>query len=231
MGGHRGTRLNMRPIRSALAFLIMTGACHAFIMPQGKRVAPQTLKVAFGGGLGGSNKKEVVVVPRDYRLSLLFTSIGAALDTVPYAQITIGPLLTLIGILFLVQTIKLRFVLSGDEFSIQQIQTGSDALISSGDNVIVGGENRWKLKSFVNYETFPEGWIDQPQGPVLIYFKETQTPSETWASNGVSKRANSPQAIAKGAKPGQPHFFPALCDAKVLFAEFEKRGAKKLLKK
>ncbi len=22
-----------------------------------------------------------------------------------------------------------------------------------------------------------EGWIDEPQGPILVYFKETQTPS------------------------------------------------------
>jgi len=175
-----------------------------------------------------NSKSSTVVVPRDYRLSLLVTAIGAGLDTVPYAQLTIGPLVTLIGILFFVQTIKLRFVVEGNTFKIQQVATGTTELMSSGENVIIGGKNQWRLDKFVNYDTFPEGWIDQPQGPVLIYFKETQTPKDTWTSNGVSKRANSPEAIKNGAKLGQPHFFPALCDAKILFSEFEKRGAKKL---
>lgn len=178
--------------------------------------------------LQGGAAKDVVVIPRDYRLSILVTAIGGALDTVPYAQVSIGPLLTVIGLLFFIQTIKLRFVLTGNVFSIQQVATGTEELMSSGENVIVGGENKWKINTVINYATFPDGWIDQPQGPVLIYFKETQTPKSTWESNAVSKRANSPSALQQGAKLGQPHFFPALCDAKVLFSEFEKRGAKKI---
>ena len=39
---------------------------------------------------------------------------------------------------------------------------------------------RWTYDSFANWEFFPEGWIDQPQGPVLVYFKETQTPEDQW---------------------------------------------------
>lgn len=34
--------------------------------------------------------------------------------------------------------------------------------------------------------------------PILIYFKETQTPVENW-NIGPGEQANSPEAIAKGA--------------------------------
>jgi len=36
----------------------------------------------------------------------------------------------------------------------------------------VGGENKWKYKSFVNWKFFPSEDL-----PILVYFKETQTPS------------------------------------------------------
>jgi len=75
---------------------------------------------------------------------------------------------------------------------------GSD----SGENIVVGGDNRWTYDSFVNYAFFPEGWIDQPQGPILVYFKETQTPEAEW-DVGPGKSANGADAIAKGAVPGQ----------------------------
>mmetsp|Transcript_9645 Transcript_9645/g.18931 ORF Transcript_9645/g.18931 Transcript_9645/m.18931 type:complete len:104 (+) Transcript_9645:491-802(+) len=100
---------------------------------------------------------------------------------------------------------------------------GSD----SGENIVVGGDNRWTYDSFVNYAFFPEGWIDQPQGPILVYFKETQTPEAEW-DVGPGKSANGADAIAKGAVPGQVHFFPALCDTKQLRDEFERRGCAKL---
>ena len=93
--------------------------------------------------------------------------------------------------------------------------------------IVVGGANKWTYDSFVNWDTFPAGWIDQPQGPILIYFKETQTPSDQW-NVGPGESANSPEAIAKGAVPGQVHFFPAICNAKQITAEFAKRGCKKL---
>jgi hypothetical protein len=92
---------------------------------------------------------------------------------------------------------------------------------------VVGGANRWTYDSFVNYDFFPKGWIDQPQGPILVYFKETQTPSDMW-NEGPGKSANSEEKIAAGAVPGQVHFFPALCDTNQLRAEFEKRGCAKL---
>ena len=40
------------------------------------------------------------------------------------------------------------------------------------ENAFVGGENRWKFNTFVNWEFW---W---PNFPVLVYFKETQTKPE-----------------------------------------------------
>ena len=37
---------------------------------------------------------------------------------------------------------------------------------STGENVVVGGENLWAYKSFVNYDFFPS-----EQTPILVYFK------------------------------------------------------------
>lgn len=192
-------------------------AAHGFTQPPIRTVTKRPV-----AALAAATK--TVIIPRDYTVGLTFLGLGLGLDTVPYAQVSIGPFLTLAGILFIVQTVKLRFVVDDSSFSIQQISPGTEELISSGKNVIIGGENVWKLKTFVNYATFPTNF----PFPILIYFKETQTDKDTWTSNKVSKTANSPDAIAKGAKPGQPHFFPAICDAKALFEEFEKRGVKKL---
>ena len=86
----------------------------------------------------------------------------------------------------------------------------------------MGGANRWKYDSFVNWEFFPS--VDLP---ILVYFKETQTPADQW-SVGPGAQPNSEEALAAGAVPGQVHFFPAICNAEQIRAEFAKRGCQKL---
>ena len=172
-----------------------------------------------------SQNDELVVIPASYRLGLQFGLIGLLLDQIPYIQFLLGLPVTLLSILFLVQASRIRFIFSEDSF---ELRSGGDALKNSGENKIVGGENVWSYDSFVNWEFFPKGWIDQPQGPVLAYFKETQTPSEMWGT-GPGKIANSDEFIEEnGAVPGQVHFFPVLCNAQLLRAEFEKRNCAKL---
>lgn len=169
-----------------------------------------------------------VVIEPDYKLGIIFLAGGLLLDLVPYIQLTLGPLITLLGVLFVVQTSRIRFLLDSEAFELRTSGTDEEGnLQKTGENIVVAGENRWTYDSFVNYAFFPEGWIDQPQGPILVYFKETQTPSDKW-SEGPGKNANSEEAIAKGAVPGQVHFFPALCNTKQLRAEFERRGCAKL---
>jgi hypothetical protein len=163
-----------------------------------------------------------VVIDKDFRLAGVFLSLGLLLDTIPWIQLTLGPLVTLLGALFLVQSFRLNFVCDKDAFELQ-MGSGEDV----GENIVVGGENRWDYDKFVNYDFFPKGWIDQPQGPILVYFKENQTSSDKW-NEGPGKSANSAEALAKGSKPGQVHFFPALCNTKQLRAEWERRGCTKM---
>lgn len=171
-------------------------------------------------GLSSTGDKATYIDP-DFRLAGIFLISGILLDFVPILQFTLGPILTLLGVLFLVQTFRLTFVCDSKAFEL--LNTAQE----SGENIIVGGANRWAYTSFVNYEFFPKGWIDQPQGPILVYFKENQTPSVEW-NQGPGQSANSPEALARGAQPGQVHFFPALCNCQQLRAEWEKRGCKKL---
>lgn len=168
----------------------------------------------------GSQDGEVVI-NRDFRVAGIFLTLGLLLDTLPVLKFTLGPLITVLGVLFLVQTFRLSFVCDENSFSLQ------NTVKESGENIIVGGENRWTYDSFVNYDFFPKGWIDQPQGPILVYFKETQTPSDKWME-GPGKSANSEEALANGAVPVQVHFFPAICDTKQLRDEWAKRGCQKL---
>ena len=130
--------------------------------------ASSELKMASGGA------GDEVIIEKDFRLSAIFLSGGLLLDQIPYLQVTLGPIVTLLGILFLVQTFRLNFVCDDSTFFLQDT---SKEEASIGENIVVGGENRWTYDSFVNYDFFPAGWIDEPQGPILIYFKETQTPS------------------------------------------------------
>lgn len=164
---------------------------------------------------------DVTIIDPDFRCAGIFLGLGVLLDLIPGLQLVLGPLATLLGILFLVQTFRLKFVCDATTFSLENTSQ------ESGQNVIVGGENKWTYDSFVNYDFFPEGWIDQPQGPILVYFKENQTPSDKW-NEGPGAKANSEEAIANGAIPGQVHFFPAICDCKQLAAEWAKRGCQKL---
>lgn len=114
-----------------------------------------------------------VIIEKDFRLSAIFLGGGLLLDQIPFLQVSIGPIVTLLGVLFLVQTFRLNFVCDDTTFSLQDTSNEDEV----GENIVVGGENRWTYDSFVNYDFFPEGWIDKPQGPILVYFKETQTPS------------------------------------------------------
>ena len=72
-------------------------------------------------------------------------------------------------------------------------------LTTTGENVVVGGENRWKYDTFVNWDFLPSESF-----PVLVYFRETQTP--------VANREEVPLVVDE--LDGQVHFFPAISDAK-----------------
>ena len=112
---------------------------------------------------------------------------------------------------------RLDFTFDDEAF---ELKSGEEDI---GENVVVGGANRWAYNTFVNYETFPKGW----DVPILVYFKETQTPKDKW-DVGPGTMANGPDALAKGAVPGQVHFFPCIADAQQLKAQFEEKKCAKL---
>jgi hypothetical protein len=100
-----------------------------------------------------------VIIDKDFRLSAIFLGAGLLLDQIPYIQLTLGPIVTLLGILFLVQTFRLDFVCDDSTFSLQDTTTEDNEV---GENIVVGGENRWTYDSFANFDFFPEvrGLVD-----------------------------------------------------------------------
>ncbi|KAG8085511.1 hypothetical protein GUJ93_ZPchr0010g8889 [Zizania palustris] len=126
-----------------------------------------------------SKTRETVVPNPDYRLPIAILGISGAFA---YADnlLAAAPV-GLLGLLLLFQTTRVRFVFDDESL---EVKVG-DQLQESGENVFVGGKNRWKYSTFVNWELW---W---PQFPILVYFKETQTKPE-----------------------GQIHFFPVILRAK-----------------
>ncbi|KAJ4837664.1 hypothetical protein Tsubulata_013875 [Turnera subulata] len=120
-------------------------------------------------------KRETVVPDPDYRIPVVLLGLAGGLaytdNLLPAAPVG------LLGLLLLFQTTRVRFVF--DEETLE-VKVG-DQLQESGENVFVGGKNRWKYSTFVNWELW---W---PNFPILVYFKETQTKPE-----------------------GQVHFFPVI---------------------
>jgi len=158
-----------------------------------KSVRPAIL-VARAGGY------DTVVPAPDYRLGASVLALGGTLAAA-HAAVP-ASLLTVLGGFLCLQTSRVRFVFGPDALEVVlDIKKEGGALPSASDadqpeNAFVGGENRWRYDSFVNWEFW---W---PDFPVLVYFKETQTSPE-----------------------GQVHFFPCLFDgASVLRLMRERAG-------
>ena len=83
-------------------------------------------------------KFDTVLINPDYRVGVLFLVLGGLFDMIPYIQLTLGPFITLLGLLFVVQAARIRFIF--DEDSIELLNKGEQAgeFRSSGENVIVG---------------------------------------------------------------------------------------------
>ena len=115
---------------------------------------------------------------------------------------------TVIGLFFGYQTASLRLTFDSDSFSVVK----SDTLVA-GTNPVVGGSNSWKYDSIVDYDFLPS-----QNFPILLYFKETQTPKENWVE--------IPITIDKAE--GQQHFLPSIASVDQLVKSFESHGIKKV---
>jgi len=84
-----------------------------------------------------------------------------------------GAVMGSLGALFAVQAGRVRFVFDDEALELKVSKEDEPDFASSGENVVVGGANRW------NYDTFTEWFfIPSKEFPVLMYFKETQTKPE-----------------------------------------------------
>jgi len=165
-----------------------------------------------------------MVADPSYNLAIGSLIVGAAFGVpsrapslLSRAAYGVGAFFALFGFFIAFQTTTLRFTFDDTSFALVKAD-----LSSTGENVVVGGENVWRYDAFVNYDFFPA-----EQFPILVYFKETQTPKEFW-NVGPGEQANSEEALANGAKPGQVHFFPAIARVDELKAGFKANGCAKL---
>lgn len=163
------------------------------------------------------------VISEDYKLALALIATGGVVLVAPWLP---GGFFLLLGLFLVVQTLRIRFVFDDDAFEVKTKPFdqlfSSSPLAATGENFAVGGENRWRYDSFVNWQFFPSEDI-----PILVYFKETQTPEDKWAV-GPGEMANSAEALAKGAVKGQVHFFPCIASKDDLKEQFIAKGCAKL---
>lgn len=160
----------------------------------------------------------------DFRLAAALVVLGPTLVLAPWIVQGIGGFFALLGFFLVFQTFRIRFVFDDEAIEVKTKDLFGDGngLGDTGENFAVGGANRWKYDSFVNWEFFPS--VDLP---ILVYFKETQTPQDQW-DVGPGQWANGADALAKGAQKGQVHFFPCITDAQKLKAQFEAKNCAKL---
>uniref|UniRef100_A0A7S1XP17 Uncharacterized protein n=1 Tax=Phaeomonas parva TaxID=124430 RepID=A0A7S1XP17_9STRA len=125
------------------------------------------------------------VITPDWRLAL--STAGAGLLNLQVGFWPVALVHFAVAGLFAVQTQRVRFLLDEDSFEVV-LNAGEGEVEKGGENIVVGGENRWKYSTFTNWKFFPSESV-----PILVYFKETQTKPD-----------------------GQIHFFPVLCNGQEL---------------
>lgn len=180
-----------------LPFLALTHDTNAFVV-QSPTVSTSSTKLnmmdlvdpsynlaigAFGVGLAGGFLEDV----RDEEGEKLLTAKPAG---------ALAVLFTVFSLFLAFQTTTLRFGFDDDSFSLVKAD-GS----SMGENVVVGGENKWAYSSFKNWDFLPSSGF-----PILVYFREDQTPADN--------REEVP--IVVDTLEGQVHFFPAITNVQQL---------------
>ena len=105
------------------------------------------------------------------------------------------------AVFFTFQASNLRFQYDSTSFSL--VKSSGESL---GEKIVVGGENKWAYKSFVNWNFLPS-----EEFPILVYFKETQTPRNNWVE----------APIVVDNLEGQVHYFPAIARVDQLKNNFQ----------
>jgi hypothetical protein len=156
--------------------------------------------------LATRGKLDSVVVPNDFRLSggvmslsFITTIVGGTQSALP------ATVLSVLGLFLAFQTRRVRLLFDDEALEVKTIDSsrGADkkALADSGENWAVGGKNRWNYSSINKWFFLPSKRL-----PILLYFRETQTPGSTEAG-----------------RKGQLHLFPAIMNPAVLDSVMSQR--------
>ena len=141
------------------------------------------------GKKGSKSQLADVVIDPDYTIATVFAVTAASILATnhEFNGILGAAFHAYAAGLFAVQATRLRVIFDKDSFEFKKVVSavGPTKLKDAGSNFVVGGKNRWAYKSFVNWDFYPSYNF-----PLLVYFKETQTPK-------------------KDGSVGQIHFFPA----------------------
>jgi len=180
-------------------------------------------------------KSEKVITPA-YGLALgsfAFAALVAVLNQDPSCSAAVGGIclpthvafvlathIALFGAVCGIQAYNLRIILDkAGRFTITK--RGERTLTNQGlkytDNYVIGGQSSYRLDKFISYGFYPS-----VEFPILIYFKEVDTPKEKWKL--------PPPTKLDPKNNGMAHFLPAVCNCKELEAEFKRRGVPKLWK-
>lgn len=153
-----------------------------------------------------STEFPTIVIPKNYNVAI--GSLAITILSLVRGNFFVGVPFAALSLLLFVQTGKIRFVLDNEAFELFVSKGGEEnkeALEETRENIVVGGKNRWKYDSFVNWFFIPS-----KEFPILVYFKENQTPNRKDES-------------------GQIHFFPALMDGRKLYETmYERIGPKEV---
>ncbi|KAF8067261.1 ATJ10 [Scenedesmus sp. PABB004] len=167
------------------------GRAHAAVVARPGACRRAALRPAALFGLGGKKAKapapapvkRPTVVPEpsfNLPLSLLAISAFSAYEGATPAAVLTG----ILGAFLALQATRVKFQFEDD--ALEVVIAGKEE--QKTENAFVGGRNRWRFDSFINWELWWPGF------PVLVYFKESQTKPE-----------------------GQIHFFPVIFNGKQLY--------------
>lgn len=124
----------------------------------------------------------------------------------------------ILGIYILKQTNRVRCVFDKKTFEFKNIK-GNELVTKPNKNYVKGTINKWDCSKVVDF-----GYIPSKSYPLITWFKETETPPNTWGEYGLWGK------VWTNPSPTSPavHFFPGFIDMETWEKEMFKRGAKKL---
>ncbi|KAL7512639.1 hypothetical protein ACHAXN_012699 [Cyclotella atomus] len=190
------------------------------------------IRSPFWHDIVGTSAKGVTsgeyVVDRDYTVALTLIVVGLWLSLFGPSD---TPVDMLGGIFHLwfgsfigMQTMKTRAVFTKDSFELKStankylgVYPDKGLIPKQRKNYVLGTNNKWRYDSFVNWDFFPSIHL-----PILVYFKETQTPLE------MQKKGSLGLKQMDRRENGQMHWFPAYANVRQLREQFEARGCKKI---